>query len=201
MRIEARAKFFSFHHLFIIYIISISGSDNHFNISDFRFHTSDFRNIMNAKDKRHEVIRAILENRSGSTQEEIKEILESRNIYASQSTLSRDLREMGAVKIPLEEGGAKYMLASAERGGLGLGEIGRAVQNFTVDFEPVGNFLVIRTTAGNAQALCVILDRQKWHEIVGTIAGDDTILVIARTGDDIKSVVSRLEQSVKEETV
>ena len=165
-------------------ITLISGSDN-----------------MNAKDKRHEVIRAILENRSGSTQEEIKENLESRGIFASQSTLSRDLREMGAVKIPLEDGGAKYMITGPEHGGLGLSEIGRAVQNFAVDYEPVGNFLVIRTTAGNAQALCVILDRQKWSEIVGTVAGDDTILVIARTEDDIKSVVSRLEQSVKEETI
>jgi transcriptional regulator of arginine metabolism len=156
---------------------------------------------MNAKDKRHEVIRAILENRSGSTQEEIKEILENRSIYASQSTLSRDLREMGAVKIPIEEGGAKYKLAVQEHGGLGLGEMGRALENFAVDYEQVGNFLVIRTTAGNAQALCVILDRQKWREVVGTIAGDDTILVIARTVDDVKNVVSRLEQSVKEETV
>ena len=156
---------------------------------------------MTAKDKRHDVIRAILENRSGSTQEEIKEILESRGIFASQSTLSRDLREMGAVKIPLEGGGAKYTLNGPERGGLGLSEIGRAMQNFAVDYEPVGNFLVVRTTPGNAQALCVILDRQKWSEIVGTIAGDDTILVIARTVAGIVSVVSKLEQSVKEENL
>jgi transcriptional regulator of arginine metabolism len=154
---------------------------------------------MIAKDRRHDVIRGIIANHSGSTQEEIKEILESRGIYASQSTLSRDLREMGAVKIPLESGGAKYSLTGLERPVLGLSEIGRAMKNFGVEYEPVGNFLVIKTTAGNAQALCVILDLQKWSEIAGTVAGDDTILVISRTADDIKKIVTRLEQSIVEE--
>lgn len=156
---------------------------------------------MITKDKRHEVIRGIIENRSGSTQEEIKRILVSQGINASQSTLSRDLREMGAVKIPLEAGGAKYTLAGPERTGLGLSEIGRAVQNFAVDYEPVGNFMVIKTTPGNAQAFCVILDRQKWNEIVGTIAGDDTILVISRTVADIEKIMSKLKQSVNEENI
>ncbi|MFA6472676.1 MAG: arginine repressor [Candidatus Latescibacterota bacterium] len=154
---------------------------------------------MITKEKRHEVIRAILVNHSGSTQEEIKGILESKNIYASQSTLSRDLREMGAVKIPLEAGGAKYTLAGSERNGLGLNEIGQAVKNFSVNFEPVGNFLVIKTTPGNAQAFCVILDRQKWSEIVGTIAGDDTILVIFRKAADSEKIMSKLKQSVNGE--
>ncbi len=153
---------------------------------------------MTAKGRRHAAIRAILEEHSGSTQEEIKTLLESQGIIASQSTLSRDLREMGAIKIPMEGGGAVYKLGGIERGGFELGGIGRAMQAFSLDYEPVGNFLVIRTTPGNAQALCVVLDRQNWREIVGTIAGDDTILVIARTVSDIANVISRLKISVEE---
>lgn len=156
---------------------------------------------MTAKKRRHAEIRAILVNHQGSTQEEIKQFLENQGIVASQSTLSRDLREMGAVKIPMEGGGAVYRLGGSDLGGFDMGEIARAIRAFSVDFEPVGNFMVIRTTTGNAQALCVVIDRQRWHEIVGTIAGDDTILIIARTASDILSVMSKLKKSVEEGTL
>lgn len=153
---------------------------------------------MTEKDRRHEAIRTILEDHRGSTQEEIKALLENLGIGVSQSTLSRDLREMGAVKIPVERGGSRYVLGGGERGEHALGEIGRAIRSFSVEYEPVGNFLVIKTTPGNAPAFCVVLDRQRWPEIVGTIAGDDTILVIARNGTDIASVVEKLSPSVEE---
>jgi transcriptional regulator of arginine metabolism len=155
---------------------------------------------MTAKGRRHGAIRAILESHAGSTQEEIKALLEEQGIVASQSTLSRDLREMRAVKIPAEGGGAVYKLGGGDPGKLDLGDIGRAMKVFSVDYEPVGNFLVIRTTSGNAQALCVIVDRQRWPEIVGTIAGDDTILVISRAASDITSIMTKLKKSVEEET-
>ncbi len=153
---------------------------------------------MTAKGRRHTAIRAILEEHAGSTQERLKALLERRGIVASQSTLSRDLREMGAIKIPAEGGGAVYKLGGIDRGNLDLGDIGRVMRAFSVDHEPVGNFLVIRTTPGNAQALCVVLDRQNWGEIVGTIAGDDTILVISRTASDVAGVMARLKKSVEE---
>jgi transcriptional regulator of arginine metabolism len=155
---------------------------------------------MTEKDRRRAAIRAILDEHRGSTQEKIKALLESCDIHASQSTLSRDLREMGAVKIPVERGGARYMLGGGEHGKRALGEIGQALRSFSVEYEPVGNFLVIKTTPGNAPALCVVLDRQRWPEIVGTIAGDDTILVIARTAADIESVMEKLNTSVEEGT-
>lgn len=153
---------------------------------------------MTAKGRRHAAIRSILEAHSGSTQEEIRELLEGRGIFASQATLSRDLREMGAIKIPAEGGGAVYSLGAIERGNLDLGEIGRAMQAFAVDYEPVGNFLVIKTVPGNAPALCVVLDRQRWGGIAGTIAGDDTILVIARNASDVANIMTRLKKSVEE---
>ncbi len=155
---------------------------------------------MTAKGRRHAAIRAILETHSGSTQEEIKTLLEEQGIVASQSTLSRDLREMRAIKIPAEGGGAVYKLGGVKHDELGLSDVGRALKVFSGEFEPVGNFLVIRTSPGNSQSLCVIIDRQRWPEIVGTIAGDDTILVIARSASDITSVMKKLKKSVEEET-
>ncbi len=89
------------------------------------------------------------------------------------------------MKIPVEGGGARYALTGGNVPDRGIGEIGRALRSFSAAYEPIGNFLVVRTTPGNAPAFCVVLDRQRWPEIAGTIAGDDTILVIARTATDI----------------
>ena len=156
---------------------------------------------MTAKVRRHAAIRAILESQTGTTQEEIKTILEEQGIISSQSTLSRDLREMRAIKIPVEGGGAVYKLGGAERDGLDLGGIGRAMKIFSLNYEQVGNFLVVRTIPGNAQALCVILDQQHWPEIVGTIAGDDTILLISRSASEITSIMNKLKKSMEEGTI
>jgi len=146
---------------------------------------------MTGKRQRQAAIREILIKNSGSTQEKIIENLENQGISASQATLSRDLREMGAVKIPVD-GGAVYKLG----GQYNLDEIGSALNAFSLRHEAVGNFLVIQTAPGNAQGLCVILDRQNWPEIVGTIAGDDTILVIARTVRDVETIENYLEESI-----
>ena len=62
--------------------------------------------------------------------------------------------------------------------------------------EAIGNFMIVKTKAGNARDLCLVLDRQNWKEIVGTIAGDDTILVIARTSSDIRVITEKIKQSV-----
>ena len=147
---------------------------------------------MTGKRRRQTAIREILLNSFGSTHEQIGADLEKLGIIASQSTLSRDLREMGAVKVPVEGKGAMYRLG----GSFSLDEIGNAIKTFVIGYESVGNFLVIRTAPGNAQGFCVILDRQRWPEIVGTVAGDDTILVIARTARDIALVENNLKQSI-----
>jgi transcriptional regulator of arginine metabolism len=146
---------------------------------------------MTSKERRQMAIREILLSSTGSSQEQIKEDLERRGISASQATLSRDLHEMGAVKAPVGGKGALYRI-----GGTIVGdEIRSAAAAFVVGYETVGNFLVIRTAPGNAQGFCVALDRQRWSEIVGTVAGDDTILVIARSSQDIESIEHRLNES------
>ncbi|MBN1294669.1 MAG: arginine repressor [Candidatus Latescibacteria bacterium] len=147
---------------------------------------------MSEKKRRQAAIQKILTDSIGSSQEKIKTDLEHMGIVASQSTLSRDLREMGAVKIPVEDGGTVYRLGGQYK----LDEIGNAIKAFSIRNETVGNFLVIRTAPGNAPSLCAVLDRQNWQEIVGTIAGDDTILVIARSENDIKTVVKNLNRSI-----
>ena len=146
---------------------------------------------MTIKRRRQTAIRELLVSSSGSTQEQIKADLERQGIVASQSTLSRDLREMGAVKVPVE-GGALYKIG----GSYNLHEIGNAMKAYAIDYESVGNFLVIHTAPGNAPGFCAILDRQGWKEIIGTIAGDDTIFIVARTAKDIADIEKNLEESL-----
>jgi transcriptional regulator of arginine metabolism len=103
---------------------------------------------------------------------------------------------MGAVKVPVDGGGALYKIGSS----YSLDEIGDTFRAFVTGYDAVGNFLVIRTAPGNAPGFCAVLDRQGWTEIVGTIAGDDTILVIAQTAHDIDVIVQNLEESLGKDT-
>ena len=147
---------------------------------------------MSIKRNRHEALRTLLDSETGSTQEEIKASLKDQGIMTSQATLSRDLREIGAVKVPVDGGKSIYRLNDLQRSGYGAGSFEQAVKEFVADCMEIGNFMVIKTKPGNARDFCLVLDRQHWQEIVGTIAGDDTILVIARTAEDINTVLARL---------
>ena len=100
---------------------------------------------------------------------------------------------MGAVKVPVTGGGAVYRLNGSDVSGYIGGDISRVMDEFCTGYDQVGNFLVIKTTPGNARDFCLVLDRQNWNEIVGTLAGDDTILVIARTPADIHSICEKLK--------
>ena len=142
------------------------------------------------KKRRQAVIREVLRAGTGTTQEEIKEYLLVRGIRASQATMSRDLREIGAVKLHIDGGRACYKL------GAPVDILAKTVANYPVSYEAVGNLLVIKTTPGNAPGLCVMLDSQGWREIAGTIEGDDTVLVITRSNEDVQTVIMRLEKKI-----
>ena len=95
---------------------------------------------------------------------------------------------MGVIKIPVNGGKAYYRLSES------AGRTAVNISNFPISLEAIGNLLVIKTSSGSAPGFCVVLDRQAWEEIAGTIAGDDTILVILRDPDDAALIVERLEK-------
>jgi len=105
------------------------------------------------------------------TQEDLaRELKESVGLQATQVTLSRDIRELGLLKTP-----QGYRQVSETSGGSGLES---AVGEFLQDARVAQNLIVLRTSPGNANALAVALDKEAWPEVVGTLAGDDTILVV-----------------------
>ena len=117
------------------------------------------------------------------TQEELAHSLRAIGIPATQVTLSRDIRELGLVKTA--EG---YTQGLPESGGSADVEI--VVRDFVLDIRVAQNLLVLRTAPGNANAVAAALDRADWPEITGTIAGDDTILIVApdvATAENLKA--------------
>ena len=113
----------------------------------------------------------VIRNKRILTQEDLARVLkESFGLDTTQVTLSRDVRELGLLKTP--EG---YRQVSAAVGPA----IAMVVAEFLQDVRAAQNLIVLRTSPGNANALAVALDKANWPEIVGTIAGDDTVLIVA----------------------
>ena len=140
---------------------------------------------MNKKFRQGQILK-IIRNRSVHTQEELAAALVAHGVHATQVTLSRDLRELGLVKAP--EGYRE--IEKFEEQGEDAEELAlRALEEFLTDVRQAQNLLVLKTGPGNASSLAAALDRAGWPEIVGTIAGDDTVLVVApdvKTARDLK---------------
>lgn len=115
-----------------------------------------------------------------TSQEQLREQLHAKGIQATQATLSRDIRDLGLIKRPSD--GAYRRPGEALEPGVDVEAVFHsAVTDYLKRYEAVGHMLVLKTDSGEAQPLAVAIDRTRVHDIVGTIAGDDTILVICRT--------------------
>ena len=136
--------------------------------------------------RRMELVRDIVARRAPASQAELVRELAARGVVVDQSTVSRDLRELGVVRVPGPEGRRVYGFAGGTRGAAAVDEEGlrRGLREFLVGIEASGNLLVLRTAPGNAHALAALLDRNGMEEVAGTVAGDDTILVVVREGHD-----------------
>lgn len=144
------------------------------------------------KAQRHAAILSLVHRHRVTSQEHLRALLQDEGMAVTQATLSRDMRELGLVKVADPDGGAHYAPpAQADVVGPQLGPL---VSTLLLSMEGVGPLLVIRTPAGSANALGSALDRQSWREVVGTIAGDDTLLVITRSQAARARVVARLEE-------
>lgn len=126
-------------------------------------------------------IREIIRDKQVYTQEELARALSERGISATQVTLSRDIRDLGLVKTP--DG---YRQLTADAGGPNLED---TVAEYLLDIRIAQNLVVLRTSPANASSLAAALDHEHMEEIVGTIAGDDTVLVI--TPDSVSATKFR----------
>ena len=144
------------------------------------------------KSYRQSAILELVDGAAITSQEQLRERLRLRGIEATQATLSRDIRDLGLIKRAAD---GAYRRASADgRPAADPEQVCRtAVDDYLRRYDVVDQLVVLKTDTGQAQPLAVAIDRASLPEIVGTIAGDDTILVICRSAPDAAGLSRRLE--------
>jgi len=144
-----------------------------------------------SKRERHAAVLDAIREHRVTSQEALRELLADEGIEVTQATLSRDIRELRLVKVPGAEGTPHYTLPEEWENTPPLESL---LPTLFISAEGTGNLLVIRTMTGGAQAVALAIDWEEWPEVLGTIAGDDTILVIARGEEQVPEVRARIEE-------
>ncbi|HEV2576370.1 MAG TPA: ArgR family transcriptional regulator [Acidobacteriaceae bacterium] len=146
------------------------------------------------KHQRQNAIRDLLAKAAESNgaainnQDDLRRKLAARGIHVTQATLSRDIRELKLLKGP-----AGYELPAVDEEAEELPEIGDVLQNFGLEVRQAQNLLIVLTTMGGAQPVAASLDYEEWPEVVGTIAGDNTVLVICPDNRRAETLRTRIE--------
>lgn len=137
------------------------------------------------KNARHALVAGLLTGRPVRSQQELGLLLAEAGVHVTQATLSRDLGELGAYKVRTDDGGLVYALPAAperwSRGATASPQLARRLEELLISAEAAGSTVVLRTPPGGAHLLASSLDVAELPEVAGTIAGDDTVLLICRT--------------------
>lgn len=142
------------------------------------------------KGQRHIKIREVIANNDIETQDELVDFLKNAGFNITQATVSRDIKELHLVKVPMADGRYKYSLPADQRFNP-LQKLKRSLIDAFVKIDSAGNLIVMKTLPGNANAIAALIDHLDWEEILGTIGGDDTILIICRTTKDTDEISKR----------
>lgn len=147
------------------------------------------------KEKRQEAILELVKKYEIETQEDLVEKLNKSGFAVTQATISRDIRELKLTKI--QRGAKQVYAALTENRYSNSNKYIDILKHSFVSMDMAQNILVIKTASGTAMALATALDSLRWDEIVGTIAGDDTVMCAIRTVDDTKKLMKRLEEIIR----
>lgn len=142
---------------------------------------------------RHARIKEIIENTIVETQEDLAEALRKQNIEVTQATVSRDIKEMMLIKIPTGDGRYRYAYPIEKNVIFSKSRMARMFQDSVIGLNFSENIILIKTLPGTANAVASTLDYAKWPEIIGTVAGDDNILVVVKPIDAVAEVLKKLE--------
>jgi transcriptional regulator of arginine metabolism len=146
---------------------------------------------MSSKRERQTAIMEVIREHRITSQEGLRELLMERGIDVTQATVSRDVRELRLVKVPDAEGVSHYTLPEEWENTPPLETL---LPTLYQSAEGTRNLLVIRTMTGGAQAVALAIDWEEWPEVLGSIAGDDTILLICREDEQVEVVQQRLRE-------
>jgi transcriptional regulator of arginine metabolism len=146
---------------------------------------------MTKKHARQAAILEVVARHVVGSQEELRQLLLERGMDVTQATLSRDLRDLGLARVSTEDGG-RYVLPES----LGVDEdkplLGNLLPQLFSRIDGVGELVVLRTVRSGAQPIAEAIDQEEFDEVVGTIAGDDTILIVTRSAEARAALTARL---------
>jgi len=143
------------------------------------------------KNQRHNAIKDLLVKTSVSNQDDMRRKLAGKGIHVTQATLSRDIREMKLMKGP-----SGYALPNDIDDNDDLPSVEDVLENFGLEVRQAQNLLVVLTTMGGAQPVAAAFDQQEWDEVVGTIAGDNTVLIICPDARNAAALKTRIEAHI-----
>lgn len=149
------------------------------------------------KVNRHAKIVELINKYQIETQDELAEYLNEAGFKVTQATVSRDIRDLKLTKVPAENGRQKYAVLQSAQNGMTEKYV-RILRDGFSSMDMAQNILVLKTVSGMAMAVAAALDAMNWNEIVGCIAGDDTIMCAVRTVDDTVSLMGRLRKLLEE---
>ena len=147
------------------------------------------------KRNRQEAILRVISQYEVETQQELAQRLKEEGFEVTQATVSRDIRDMKLSKMPTGDGQQKYGRFHNDEKHLS-GKYVNVLKEGVVSSDMAQNILVVKTVSGMAMAVAAAIDAMKYPEIVGTIAGDDTIMMAVRTVEDTKSLMNQILQLV-----
>ena len=148
------------------------------------------------KVKRQSKILELIRNNDIETQEELQAYLVKDGFAVTQATVSRDIRDMKLTKIATNDGKQKYVSLNDNNEDMSEKYV-RVLKDGFISMDMAQNILVIKTVSGMAGAVCASIDAMNIHEIVGSIAGDDTIMCAIRTTEDTIAIMKKLRKIVE----
>ncbi len=143
------------------------------------------------KGLRHIKIREIITGQEIETQDELVEALRQAGFQVTQATVSRDIKELMLIKVPTDEGKYKYSMPTAQRYNPVL-KLQRALVDSFVHIDHTGNLVVVKCLPGTANSVAVLIDNMEWADLLGTICGDDTILLICRNEEYSQFIIDQI---------
>lgn len=148
------------------------------------------------KGNRHAKIIELIQKNHIETQEELAEYLNQEGFRVTQATVSRDIRDLKLTKVPDKNGKQRYAVHMNEGNGMGEKYM-RVLRDGYISMDMAQNILVIKTVSGMAMAVCAAIDAMRWNEVVGSIAGDDTIMCAIRSVEDTAKVMDKIGRDRK----
>lgn len=146
------------------------------------------------KARRQMKIQELISAEAVHTQEELADMLRQEGFEVTQATVSRDIKELGLVKVPGQEDEYHYALSSAGHPINYTERLKRLAREAVISINYSENIILVHTIPGNAHALAELIDNSDWEDVIGTVAGDNTILMVVKPKEAAPAVLARINQ-------